>query len=85
MAKITVLPGIVQQFDIPDAVNVEQLQETIDNLTLMVNFINTNVVSALNNNVQRAQEVASQANDNIVGLTTQLQALQARVDALENQ
>ena len=65
--------------------SVENLQETIDNLTTQVNFINTNVVSSLNNNVQRAQEVASQANDGIVGLTFQLRDLMSRIETLENQ
>ena len=56
-----------------------------DDLQTQINFINNNVVSALNNNVQRAQEVASQANDGVVGLTFQLRDLMSRIEALENQ
>ena len=60
------------------------IQEQLDNLQDQINFINNNVASALNNNVQRAQEVASQANDGIVGLTFQLRDLMSRIEALEN-
>ena len=72
---------------LPDpAINIEvESVTTADGLQDQINFINNNVVSALNNNVQRAQEVATQANDGIVGLTFQLRDLMSRIEALENQ
>ena len=41
-------------------VDLSGIQEQLDNLQDQINFINNNVASALNNNVQRAQEATSQ-------------------------
>ena len=62
-----------------------RVRDEVSGLQAQVDFINNHQVGALNNNVQRAQEVASQANDGIVGLTFQLRDLMSRIEALENQ
>lgn len=60
------------------------LEDRVEALENADNTFNQSVITALNNNVQRAQEVASQANDGIVGLTFQLRDLMSRIEALEN-
>ena len=62
-----------------------RVRDEVSGLQAQVDFINNHQIGALNNNVQRAQEVASQANDGIVGLTFQLRDLMSRIEALENQ
>ena len=41
-------------------------------------------INAINNNVRAAQQAAANAENAVFGLTGQLQALQARIEALEN-
>ena len=62
----------------------DEVQDLRDHVDAQPAFWNT-TINAINRNVRAAQDAAANAENAAFGLTGQLQALQARIEALENQ
>ena len=62
----------------------DEVQDLRDHVDAQPAFWDT-TINAINRNVRAAQDAAANAENAVFGLTGQLQALQARIEALENQ